>query len=83
MKSNNCVAIKTNERRSKMRNMSKFVENFGVYLKAFDDSCPFRKSGQLEYHRLTIDIRRKLGSVKNAVEDDDFLKNLYFTLQAL
>ena len=44
----------------------------------FADSRPW----QLEYHLETIRRRRDLGSAANAINDDDFDRSLYRTLQA-
>lgn len=58
------------------------IKNFPFFLKYFTDHCPFTKLGQLEYHRETMQRRWDLGSAKAALEDKDYLKSLYRTLQA-
>jgi hypothetical protein len=58
------------------------VEKFPFYLEVFTNNVPFTRDGQFELHQKTIQRRLALGSVKAALEDDSFLKNLYGTLQA-
>ncbi len=57
------------------------VKNFGSYVAAYEQNPPFRRYGQLEFHRETIDRRFELGSAIAAVNDDRFLNSLYKTLQ--
>jgi hypothetical protein len=42
---------------------------------------PFRRSGQYEFHRRTIDLRRELGSARAAIESQTFVSLLHNTLQ--
>lgn len=49
---------------------------------AHDQHCPFKKYGQLEYHRETIRLRRALGSANAALHDVPFLESRHQTLQA-
>lgn len=65
-----------------VKDITIFINNFESFLRSFDENCPFSKFGQLEYHQRTIKIRRELGSVKNAINDDKFLGYLYDTLRA-
>src|SRR5688572_23111774 len=58
------------------------VKDFSSWLAVYKRSTPFRRYGQLEYHRQTIDRRFELGSAKTALTDERFLKSLYETLQA-
>lgn len=58
------------------------VANFPHWVAQFDQNGPFRKAGQLEWHRKTIDRRRALGSAAAAIADDEFLQSLYATLRA-
>lgn len=63
-------------------NAQVLASDFPRWLDLFDSAGPFRKSGQLEWHRKTIDRRLGLGSGAAAVRDPLFLKSLYATLQA-
>jgi len=54
------------------------IKKFPFFLQYYTDHCPFTKPGQLEYHRETIQRRLDLGSVKAALEDEDYLKSLYY-----
>jgi hypothetical protein len=58
------------------------IANFSHYVDSFVRKPPFTRFGQLEYHLDTIEARARLGSVINAVADDEFLRKLYLTLQA-
>lgn len=58
------------------------IDFFPLLIKAFEENCPFKKYGQLEYHTKTIRLRRELGSVKAALNDEIFQRSLYETLQA-
>jgi len=58
------------------------IGNFRQCLDAFDESPPFSKYGQFEYHQQTIQQRLALGSAAVALTDDTFLESLYRTLQA-
>ena len=58
------------------------IAKFPAWVSYFETNGPFRKFGQLEYHRETIDRRFEIGSAAAAVKDDQFLKALYRTLQA-
>jgi len=58
------------------------VGGFERWLQAYEEQCPFKKAGQLEYHVETIRLRRALGSAKAALQDEAFLASLHRTLQA-
>ncbi len=58
------------------------VEKFPTWVSYFKTNGPFRKYGQFEYHRETIDRRLELGSASAAVTDEQFQRALYKTLRA-
>lgn len=58
------------------------VAKFPFWLSYFESQGPFRSYGQLEYHRETIDRRKKLGSAAEAMRDEMFQRCLYKTLRA-
>ena len=58
------------------------IAAFARFLRIFEESPPFTRYGQLEFHLETIKLRRALGSVVKAIADDEFLACLYKTLQA-
>jgi len=58
------------------------VKKFPKWVSYFETNGPFRKYGQLEYHRETIDRRFELGSAAAAVTDERFQHALYKTLKA-
>lgn len=58
------------------------VEKFPTWVSYFESNGPFRKYGQLEYHRETIGRRLELGSAAAAVTDEPFQRALYRTLRA-
>jgi hypothetical protein len=62
--------------------VSLLVGGFSTFLATYDRDCPFKRHGQLQYHVETIRSRRRLGSVKAALADEDFQRSLYRTLQA-
>lgn len=53
------------------------IASFKTFLEAYDRDCPFTRYGQLQYHVETIRLRRRLGSAKAALMDDDFQRALY------
>lgn len=61
---------------------SLLVEKFPSWLSYFESHVPFRRFGQLEYHREAIERRFELGSASGAVTDERFQRALYRTLQA-
>lgn len=62
--------------------VSEVVDHFEEYLDAYDEESPFKRRGQFELHRATIDRRRSLGSADAALDDDRFLSLLHRTLNA-
>jgi hypothetical protein len=56
------------------------IANFDAYVAHFQSHVPFTKPRALELHRLTIDRRRRLGTVIDALEDEAFLDSLFATL---
>ena len=58
------------------------IGGFKTFLEAYDRDCPFTRHGQLQYHVETIRFRRRLGSAKAALDDENFQHALYRTLQA-
>jgi hypothetical protein len=64
------------------RGLSNVEEMSLCTLHAYDASVPFRRDGQYEHHRRTIDRRLELGSVTEAVVDEEFLNSLRLTLGA-
>jgi hypothetical protein len=61
--------------------ISKFVDGFGAYVQIYDDRVPFT-SEQLAAHRATVALGRQAGSVRAAVESEQFLGSLRRTLLA-
>ena len=58
------------------------IKKFPAFLSYYDNYTPFTSPGQLNYHRLTIKRRRELGSIRAAVLNGEFVRNLWFTLKA-
>lgn len=58
------------------------IEEFALCLDTYDQRVPFIRIGQYSLHRATIDRRRSFSSVKDAIEDEDFLGNFHQTLYA-
>jgi hypothetical protein len=54
--------------------------NFDAYVAHFQSHVPFTRPRELSLHRLTIDRRRELGTVDEALEDEAFLDSLFATL---
>lgn len=57
------------------------IGEFASCLNSFDQQIPFTRSGQYSWHRATLDRRRSWSSVRDALEDDVLLDDLYQTLQ--
>ncbi len=55
---------------------------FPQALENFMEDPPFRKCGQYDNHKRTIEIRRSSGSIDNTMRDDMFFHYLYETLKA-
>ena len=60
----------------------KLIAEFPRFLQIYNRNPPFTRTGQLEHHVETIQIRRKLGSAVRALADPSFLESLHRTLQA-
>ncbi len=56
------------------------IDSFDALVGEYDAQVPFRRDGQYESHRRTIDRRRELGSVSLAIADPVFIGYLYETL---
>ena len=63
-------------------NAAILAAQFPRWLDLYDEKGPFRRPGQLEWHRKTIERRLALPSGAAAVRDEQFLRALYATLQA-
>jgi hypothetical protein len=61
--------------------ISKLVSGFGRYVAIYDQQVPFTGE-QLAAHRVTIALRRQLGSVRAAASDQEFAAALRRTLLA-
>lgn len=55
--------------------------DFAGCLAAYDQQVPFARSGQYEWHRLTIEARMRCGTVRAALDDEAFPRLLHGTLQ--
>lgn len=62
------------------RRVRKIIGGFDNYLRQFDRNPAFTKPGQYESHAQTMKLRRECGSVSAALQSDNFLQNLWFTL---
>jgi len=58
------------------------IQQFPDWLAYFEANCPFRRYGQLEYHRQTLARRSEFDDVVAAIADEQFCDSLYRTLQA-
>jgi len=61
--------------------IGKLIGGFGRYVPVYDDRVPFT-SEQLTAHRKTITMRRQAGSLRAAVENEQFVRSLRRTLVA-
>jgi len=64
------------------RRVELLIQDFELYLSAFEAAPAFRKTGQLENHVATITRRRELGTATAALQDAAFLRLLYQTLNS-
>ncbi|MGI8682434.1 MAG: DUF7669 domain-containing protein [Mycobacteriales bacterium] len=64
------------------RRFTEVIRDFETCLEDFEREGPFARSQQYAKHRATIDRRRRLGGIREALADDQFLGDLYVTLQA-
>jgi hypothetical protein len=62
--------------------LAELTTGFAGFVAAYDRAPPFRRAGQLEHHRATIDLRRRLGSIGAAIESREFVEVLRRTLYA-
>lgn len=58
------------------------IEGFPRFLSVYNKEPAFSRTGQLELHLETIQMRRELGSACEAIKNDQFLASLYQTLNA-
>lgn len=58
------------------------VAAFPNFLAYYIAEPPFKKTGQLEHHQRTIQLRREAGSASDALKSIKFLESLYATLLA-
>jgi hypothetical protein len=72
----------SNREREIGERVARLIENFESYLCAFDQDPAFKKSGQLENHTATIQLRRKIGNASDAAREPSFQSMLYQTLLA-
>lgn len=61
--------------------IAEVIEHFDELVEEYDRRVPFRRSGQYEFHRNTIDRRLELGSVRAATADPLSTELLHATLQ--
>ena len=61
--------------------VGKLVSRFGDYVQVYDDRVPFTGE-QLAAHRQSVEVRRRAGGVRTALEDEEFLASLRRTLLA-
>ena len=71
--------LRTNETSQRLLSLT---AGFDLYASQFAVASPFRRSGQLDFHRATIVRRRTLGTADAALDDEEFLDTLYATLKA-
>jgi hypothetical protein len=63
------------------RRVAAVSRDFADCLAAYDRQVPFARSGQYEWHRMTIEARMRCGSVRAALDDEAFPRLLHGTLQ--
>lgn len=64
------------------RRVANVIDEFAICLDTYDQRIPFTRSGQYSLHRATIDGRRSFANVRDAIEDEDFLRDFHQTLYA-
>ena len=64
------------------RRVAGVIDEFVVCLDTYDQQIPFTRTGQYSLHRATIDKRQSFVSVRDAIEDEVFLKDFHQTLYA-
>lgn len=57
------------------------TRDFAGCVESYDRQVPFQRSGQYEWHRMTIEARLRCGGARRALEDEAFGRLLYGTLQ--
>jgi hypothetical protein len=62
--------------------IASLIEGFEGYVAAYDADVPFRRDGQYELHRATIERRRMFPTVGATLADDEFVRLLHDTLQS-
>jgi hypothetical protein len=63
------------------KRVSEVIHNFDQLVTEYDRTAPFQRNGQYERHRATIERRRELGAVRDAIDDDLFTSLLHETLK--
>lgn len=61
--------------------MTRLVEDFAHYVEIYDQLVPFQRSGQYTEHRRTIDARRQFSTVRDAGNDQEFLRQIRLVLR--
>lgn len=61
--------------------VNELCDDMSRYIDEYNGHPPFNEE-QLRYHQQTIEMRDQCGSVGAALEDDDFLRNLWNTLRS-
>lgn len=60
----------------------RLARGFDTFVEHYDRTVPFRRAGQYEHHRETIDLRRTYRLPSEALTDNRFVSSLYSTLRA-
>lgn len=63
------------------RRLADVTRDFATCVEAYDRQVPFQRSGQYEWHRMTIEARLRCDSAGQALDDEAFPRLLYGTLQ--
>lgn len=75
--------VSNESRNSRVENrIAGVIGEFATCVHIFDEQVPFTRSGQYSWHRTTLDRRQSWDHVRDAVQDEVFLDDLYQTLQA-
>ena len=71
------------DRQSRLQQrITELISGFPHYVAIGVQQSPFVRRGQWDLHIRTIELRRRLVSLKHTLRDEDFLDLLYATLQA-
>lgn len=62
------------------RRIEGLISSFEEWVTRYDEGVPFRRIGQYELHRATIDRRREVGTAAAALKDERLLALLHQTL---